>query len=91
MTSRLQVYIEGRVQGVGFRYSTARRARDLGLNGWVRNLPDGRVEAEMEGEQAALEEMLAWCHAGPSVALVRNVVATWSSGEPRYDKFSLRY
>ncbi len=90
MASRLHVFITGRVQGVGFRYSTARQATALGLVGWVRNLPDGRVEAEFEGAKSALEEMLAWCRDGPALAHVTDVELRWESGEACYDRFSLR-
>ncbi|HNR33706.1 MAG TPA: acylphosphatase [Candidatus Hydrogenedentes bacterium] len=90
MTDRLHVFVTGRVQGVGFRYSTEDRARSLGLYGWVRNLPDGRVEAEFEGPKPALEEMLEWCRQGPRFAAVARVEADWEQGEPRYREFACR-
>ncbi|AFY77169.1 MAG: acylphosphatase [Hydrococcus sp. C42_A2020_068] len=77
---RAHVLVSGLVQGVGYRYSTVDRAEKLGLNGWVRNLPDGRVEAVFEGEKAAVEEMIRWCRRGPSAAVVQNV--TVEMGEP---------
>jgi acylphosphatase len=67
------VLVSGRVQGVGFRWHTRARAQELGLVGWVANLPDGRVEAWLEGEPAALEAMLAWLAKGPPGARVTNV------------------
>ncbi len=69
----VRVFVSGKVQGVGYRFSTVDRARRLGLNGWVRNLPDRRVEAVFEGEPAAVEQMVKWCHAGPSAAVVEAV------------------
>lgn len=90
MTHRLHVLIEGMVQGVGFRFSTEREAVSRGLAGWVRNLPDGRVEAEFEGPRPVLEEMLEWCRRGPRIADVANVEARWESGEPKYTGFRLR-
>ena len=69
--ARVHVVIEGRVQGVFFRASTRDEARARGLGGWVRNLPDGRVEALFEGDQRVVENMLAWCHKGPPYAYVR--------------------
>ena len=90
MTDRVHIYITGRVQGVGFRYSTHDRATTLGLNGWVRNLPDGRVEAELEGPKPVIEQMLAWCEIGPRFAKVTRVDATWESGEPRHSDFHYR-
>jgi len=67
---RVHVFVDGRVQGVGFRYSTAHEADRLGVQGWARNLPDGRVEAVYEGARAAVEEMLAWTRRGPASARV---------------------
>ncbi|MCX5759176.1 MAG: acylphosphatase [Candidatus Hydrogenedentes bacterium] len=90
MTDRLHVFVEGRVQGVGFRYSASDRAIALGLSGWVRNLPDGRVEAEFEGPRAILDEILDWCRHGPRFALVVRVDATWEQGEPRHQGFHCR-
>lgn len=62
--------VSGRVQGVYFRQSTAEQARQLGLSGWVRNLPDGRVEGLASGSKDALEALKVWLHRGPSVARV---------------------
>lgn len=62
--------VAGRVQGVGFRFATQRRAVELGLAGWVRNLADGSVEVQAEGESAALDELASWLQRGPSFARV---------------------
>ncbi|HEY9622110.1 MAG TPA: acylphosphatase [Crinalium sp.] len=70
---RAHVFVSGRVQGVGYRASTWDTATLLRLNGWVRNLRDGRVEAVFEGPSERVEEILRWCHQGPPTATVRNV------------------
>lgn len=70
-----QVLVSGRVQGVGFRWAARARGAELGLAGWVRNLPDGRVEAWIEGEAGAVEAMLAWLRRGPTAARVTGVEA----------------
>lgn len=67
------VLVSGRVQGVGFRWHAREKAQELGLAGWVANLPDGRVEAWLEGEVAAVEAMLLWLRRGPTAARVTNV------------------
>lgn len=65
--------VSGRVQGVFFRATCARRARTLGLGGSVRNMPDGRVEAVFEGPSEDVEAMVAWCRTGPEHARVDEV------------------
>lgn len=69
----LAVVVSGRVQGVGFRWSTRRRAEELGVSGWVRNLDDGRVEAHIEGTAEAVQDMLAWLRKGPVGAEVTHL------------------
>ncbi len=80
---RAHVYVSGNVQGVFFRDSTRRKAVELGLNGWVQNLPDGRVEALFEGPSDAVREMVRWCKEGPSHADVKDVETEYE--EPRED------
>ena len=72
-TVRTRVVIDGVVQGVWFRASTQREAVAFGLSGWVRNLPDGRVEAVFEGSADAVARMVDWCHRGPDRAIVTSV------------------
>ena len=72
------VRIAGRVQGVGFRYATARRARSLQLAGWVANRPDGTVEAVFEGDDRSVASMLDWCRRGPRGASVDDVQVNWA-------------
>lgn len=67
---RTHVLISGKVQGVGYRFSTVEMAQRYGVKGWVRNLPDRRVEAVFEGEPEAVESLLNWCHQGPPAAVV---------------------
>ena len=74
LKERWRFLIEGSVQGVGFRNSCRRRALDLELGGWVRNLKDGRVEVQAEGSELALNEFRLWCERGPSTATVKRVL-----------------
>ncbi|WP_324733830.1 acylphosphatase [Pseudomonas paeninsulae] len=66
----LHGYVSGRVQGVSFRQNTAMQAERLELDGWVRNLSDGRVEVLFEGEEVAVRELALWLEAGPCTAKV---------------------
>jgi acylphosphatase len=75
------VIVQGSVQGVFFRAEARDRARSLGLAGWVRNVPDGTVEAVFEGEDERVESMVEWCRRGPAGARVENVDVEWS--EPK--------
>ena len=70
---RAHVYVSGQVQGVNFRGATQQEAERLGLNGWVRNLQDGRVEAVFEGDSETVHQMIDWCENGPSSANVDDV------------------
>ncbi len=85
MGARARILITGLVQGVFFRREMTDLARRLEISGWVRNLPDGKVEALAEGERARLDELIRFCHVGPRGAVVRKVEVEWSdySGEFR--------
>lgn len=76
-----RLVITGIVQGVGFRYSMAARARLLGVSGWVRNRRNGSVEAMIAGDAGQVAEMLAWSHTGPAGAAVDHVLVETASGE----------
>jgi acylphosphatase len=73
--------ITGRVQGVGFRFYMERKARELGLSGWVRNRRDGAVEAVVQGSPDAVEAMIAWARRGPPSAVVAEVRVADASGD----------
>jgi acylphosphatase len=88
---RLKLVISGRVQGVCYRWFTRDTAVDLGLTGWVRNLPDGTVEAVVEGERDKLEQLLGWCRRGPDLARVTDIQAEWEEGTGEFQDFSIRH
>ncbi len=90
MPHRLHVIVRGRVQGVGYRYATYRKAQAEGVSGWVRNLRDGAVEAEFEGDRETLAMILEWCGVGPPLSRVTEVTPTWSEGEQEYSGFEIR-
>ena len=76
---RAHVFVSGKVQGVGYRMSTEEVANELELSGWVRNFPDGRVEAVFEGTKEVVEEMIAWCRQGNPSAVVENVAVEYEA------------
>lgn len=85
----IRCIVAGRVQGVYYRAATAERAAELGLSGWVKNLPDGRVEAVASGSLGALAELAAWLWQGPPAARVTSVqVEEWTEAVP--DRFDVR-
>lgn len=88
---RVHLWIRGYVQGVNFRYYTRQQAQRLGLNGWVRNLPDGRVEVLAEGEEEALQALIAWCQRGPSLAEVEGVEVQWEPYRGDLSRFGIAW
>lgn len=91
MKRRYHVRVSGRVQGVFFRANTSKTAIALGLTGWVRNLPDGRVEALFEGEAGNAEAMLAWCRTGTPPARVDHVEVAEETAEGSFTGFDIVY
>ncbi len=86
---RAHVWISGRVQGVFFRAHTKELADKLGLTGWVRNLPDGRVEAVFEGEEDAVKEAIEWCKRGPPLAKVEKVEVRYEDPTGEFKDFRI--
>ncbi len=85
------LFIDGRVQGVFYRAFTGELAHDLGLNGWVRNLGDGRVEAVFQGDKKAIEQAIRECYIGPPGSRVSNIDVKWETGKDEEREFSVRY
>jgi acylphosphatase len=86
---RAHVWISGRVQGVFFRSHTKELADELGLTGWVRNLPDGRVEAVFEGEEDAVQRAIEWCKRGPPLASVEKVEVRYEQPTGEFKDFRI--
>jgi len=86
---RIHAYVSGIVQGVGFRYFVYRHAKMLGLKGFVRNLPDGRVEVVAEGEEENLRRLVSLLWQGPVGAYVKNVEVEWSEAKNEYSDFEI--
>lgn len=87
---RLHAFVSGKVQGVFYRASTEEQAKRLGLNGWVRNLTDGRVELVAVGDEDKLKQLLDWCYKGPENASVKDIHAVWDNTSEIYDDFKQR-
>lgn len=88
---RIHAYISGRVQGVGFRAATRRKAQSLRIKGWVKNLPDGRVETIAEGSSKAIENFIDFLHRGSSAARVENVKVEREKYKGDFKKFQIKY
>ena len=87
----VKVRVSGRVQGVGFRYWTADRARELGLFGYAKNLPDGSVEALFEGDDAVVQAMVEKMRSGPPLAKVTNLVVDPCPTQCGYTEFNVTH
>jgi acylphosphatase len=86
-----RVVVSGRVQGVWFRGFTQRVAADAGVRGWVRNLPDRRVEAVLQGSRVAVEKVVGFLREGPPGASVTDIAVSWSPPSEVYRGFHIRY
>ena len=91
MKKRAHVFVSGRVQGVFFRATTRDEANKRGVQGWVKNLRDGRVEAIFEGEEERVKEMIDFCHEGSSASRVEDVEFEWEEYKDEFDGFEIRY
>lgn len=88
---RLHAVVHGRVQGVGFRYSTVRTAQELDLTGWVANRRNGTVETVAEGPRKALWEFVSFLRQGPPSAMVTDVDTKWKPSTDEFAGFRVRY
>lgn len=87
---RQHLLIKGSVQGVSYRKSTKRVAEELRVNGWVRNLPSGEVEACLEGPASAVAALTQWCHQGPPRSTVEKVVVQLEEFRAEFERFEIR-
>ncbi|MFQ5940532.1 MAG: acylphosphatase [Nitrososphaerales archaeon] len=88
---RAHVLIKGKVQGVFFRQNMRIVSKRHKVNGWVRNLKDGRVEAVLEGDEMKVSEVIEWCHAGPAEANVDDIKLEYEPYTGEFDSFTVRY
>ncbi len=86
---RIQLVVRGRVQGVYYRATAQREAREHGLTGWVKNRPDGSVEMVVEGEEDDVKDFLSWAQQGPTTARVDKVETKWRSYTGEFASFRI--
>ena len=91
VNARAHVFVSGQVQGVFFRQSIREKARISGVTGWVRNLPDGRVEAVFEGEQNAVNLLIEYCRKGPVGAMIMDVDVKFEKFAGEFKNFKIVY
>jgi acylphosphatase len=91
MKARASVNFKGRVQGVFFRANTKDAAEQIGVFGWVRNLPDGSVGALFEGDKEKIEELIVWCKTKQPHAKVSDANVKWEEFQGEFQGFEIRY
>ena len=89
--ARAHIFVSGRVQGVFFRQNTRKKARELGISGWVKNLPDGRVEAVLEESKEKIEEIIEWARQGSIIARVDEIEVFWEEYKGEFNDFVIKY
>lgn len=87
---RARILIEGRIQGMNFRYNTQQQATRLELVGFVRNLSDGRIEIDVQGEQEQVDKLLAWCQEEPHSSHIKSILFRYDEPGERYTDFVVR-
>jgi len=88
---RAHIFISGIVQGVYYRYNAMKKAQELGLKGWVRNLRDGRVEVVCEGRREDIDRLIEWCKKGPPGAYVESVQVAFEQFKGEFRTFEILY
>ncbi|KPA16509.1 acylphosphatase [Candidatus Magnetomorum sp. HK-1] len=88
---KCHVRISGIVQGVCYRMETRRAARQFGVKGWVKNMPDGTVEGVFEGAKDAVDKLIDWCYSGPPHAKVNDVSTSWEDNIENFESFEIVY
>lgn len=86
---RAHLIIEGNVHGVFFRANVMEQADRTGVHGWVKNRPDGTVEALFEGDEEPVKKLIEWCHHGPPEAVVKNVNIDWEAYKGEFKNFTV--
>ena len=89
-TVQVRILIEGKLQGINFRYKTQDRAKELGLVGFVRNLSDGRIEIEVQGNQPDVEKLLEWCQEEPHSSQIKSILYRYDDPNKGYNDFIVR-
>lgn len=91
MMVRVHIFVSGMVQGVFFRLTTMRKALEIGVYGWVKNLRDGRVEIVCEGEKDKVNRLVEWCKKGPEGSFVTNTDISWEKYAGEFETFQIVY
>ena len=91
MMKRIRIIVRGIVQGVFYRYSTQKKANEYDLAGWVRNMPDGKVEIVCEGTEANIKKLIEWCRKGPDGAHVEGIETRWEEYTGEFRAFEITY
>ena len=91
MKTRAHLFVSGRVQGVSYRWFVSDLAQAMELAGWVKNLPDSRVEAVFEGNREVIEKAIQECRLGPPASRVADIEVMWESGIEGLDDFEIRH
>ncbi len=87
---RVRILVEGRLQGINFRYHTQQEAQKLGLTGFVRNLSDGRIEIDAQGDDQNIEKLLTWCQEGPQSDHLKSILFRYDEPAEHISEFVVR-